>query len=276
MCGGIALQKRITMISISTSAARPPIAQPPQGRPINQHRSRRVTAGISPAHIAAVKAASPIVDVVGQHIDLRRQGAIFYGNCPWHSSKSARSFQVSPEHGTWRCWAGCGNGDVFAFVRKIFNSSFPDAVAYLARRAGIDLGAEIPAQVSVAFSHAQELKEINQKVRAAERAELQRIAGELADARRLHRVAGARLAQIERGATVRFIDEAALCVEALALAQEELRDLDAAYCVLAFAKDELRERFVARPEDRTTIITEILAVGFVATEKGFRHRVAVQ
>lgn len=273
-CGAVASPEKDPVIASYTSTARHSIL-PRQHRPVSQHRSRRALA-FSPAHIAAVKAASPVVDVIGQHVDLRRQGKNFPGPCPWHDSKSKRSFIVSPEYQTWKCW-GCNiGGDVFAFVRKYFNVTFPDAVAYLARRAGIDLS-KAPSREMVKQVELRVAAEENRaRLKEMELAEVRRIGGELADARRLYRAASTRLAWIEGGAPERFDDERDACFAAIALAADELRELDASYCVVSFGKSDLRERFISRPEDRATIIAEVLETGFVETEKGFRHRVAVQ
>lgn len=85
-----------------------------------------------------VRQAIDIVDLVGRHIPLRRQGRNYVGLCPWHDD-SRPSLQVNPERQSWRCWV-CGiGGDVFSFVMKMDGVSFPEALAMLADQAGIPL-----------------------------------------------------------------------------------------------------------------------------------------
>jgi DNA primase len=87
-----------------------------------------------------VKQAVDIVDLVGQYVPLRREGRAYKGLCPWHND-SRPSLQVNPERQSFKCWV-CGiGGDIFSFVMKQENVSFPEALAMLAERAGVSLGA---------------------------------------------------------------------------------------------------------------------------------------
>ena len=83
-----------------------------------------------------------IVDVVGSYVRLtKRSGSNLFGLCPFHSEKTP-SFSVSPDRQIYHCF-GCGKGgSVINFIMEIENLSFPDAVAFLARRAGMELPAE--------------------------------------------------------------------------------------------------------------------------------------
>ena len=83
-----------------------------------------------------VKQAIDIVDLVGSHIQLRRQGRNYVGLCPWHDD-SRPSLQVNPERQSFKCWVCDIGGDVFSFVMKIEGVEFPEALAMLADRAGI-------------------------------------------------------------------------------------------------------------------------------------------
>ena len=237
---------------------------------LSQH-SRR----ISSEKLAALKAASPIADVIGEFIELHRNGSRLVGCCPGHASKSGRSFQISPQFGFWKCWAGCGEGDVLDFLQWHLGLSFAGAVAWLAHRAGFDLDADIPNDAAFTVSAGRELKEINEKFRAAERAELIRLGRELADVRGLLRNASRRLSEIERGYPVHWPDEKETCIEAIALATDELRDLDAAYCLLAFGGEAECERFLAIPEERESLVQSAIACGYVANERGVRHQVGI-
>ena len=93
-------------------------------------------AGIPDDDIQRVRAASDLVSIAGERVVLRQRGRDFWGCCPFHNEKSP-SFKIDPDRQTFHCF-GCGaGGDVFAFVMKIDDLSFPDAVRELAKRAGI-------------------------------------------------------------------------------------------------------------------------------------------
>ncbi len=83
-----------------------------------------------------VKQAVDIVDLVGSHIQLRRQGRNYVGLCPWHED-TRPSLQVNPERQSFKCWVCDIGGDVFSFVMKIEGVEFREALQMLADRAGI-------------------------------------------------------------------------------------------------------------------------------------------
>jgi len=85
-----------------------------------------------------IKQAIDIVDLVGSHIQLRRQGRNYVGLCPWHDD-SKPSLQVNPERQSFKCWVCDIGGDVFSFVMKIEGVEFREALEMLAERAGIEL-----------------------------------------------------------------------------------------------------------------------------------------
>ncbi len=85
-----------------------------------------------------VRQATDLVDLVSRSINLRRQGQIYVGLCPWHDD-SRPSLQVNPQRRTWKCWVCNLGGDVFSFVMKREGVDFPEALRILAERAGIAL-----------------------------------------------------------------------------------------------------------------------------------------
>ena len=87
--------------------------------------------------VQAIRERADIVEIVSQYATLKQSGRVFKALCPFHSEKTA-SFQVDPERGLWRCWGACGTGgDVFSFVQKVDNLTFPEAAEKLARRYGL-------------------------------------------------------------------------------------------------------------------------------------------
>jgi DNA primase len=86
-----------------------------------------------------VKQQADIVKVIEGYIRLRKAGSQNYtGLCPFHKEKSP-SFSVHAVRQFYHCF-GCGvSGDVFSFVGKIENVSFPEAVRIVAGKCGIPL-----------------------------------------------------------------------------------------------------------------------------------------
>ena len=84
-----------------------------------------------------VKQQADIVRIVGDYIKLKKAGAQNYsGLCPFHGEKTA-SFSVHATKQFYHCF-GCGvSGDVFSFVQKIENITFPEAVRVVAEKLGI-------------------------------------------------------------------------------------------------------------------------------------------
>jgi DNA primase len=86
-----------------------------------------------------VKEQADIVRIVGEYVKLRKSGAQnFQGLCPFHQEKSP-SFSVHATRQFFHCF-GCGaSGDVFAFVQKLENISFPEAVRLIAEKLHIPM-----------------------------------------------------------------------------------------------------------------------------------------
>lgn len=88
--------------------------------------------------IQRIREAADIVEVISEHIQLRKTGRNFVGLCPFHGEKTP-SFNVNPELQIYKCFGCDAGGDVFKFVQQIDRVSFVEAVAHLAQRTGIAL-----------------------------------------------------------------------------------------------------------------------------------------
>ena len=85
-----------------------------------------------------VQAANDIVEIISQYVPLKRAGRNFKAACPFHQEKTP-SFMVNPEKQIFHCF-GCGaGGNVFSFLMRYENTSFPEALRQLAERAHIQL-----------------------------------------------------------------------------------------------------------------------------------------
>lgn len=95
-----------------------------------------------PQHIIEqVRQQSDIVDVIGEHVKLRKNNRNYIGLCPFHTEKTP-SFNVNAERGIFKCF-GCGKaGNVITFVEQHLHMGFVDAVRHLAQRSGIEIPEE--------------------------------------------------------------------------------------------------------------------------------------
>ena len=85
-----------------------------------------------------LSARNDIVEIVSQYVQLKKSGANYFGLCPFHNEKTG-SFSVSPDKQIFHCF-GCGaGGGVITFIMKAEGLTFPDAVRYLAERAGMQI-----------------------------------------------------------------------------------------------------------------------------------------
>jgi DNA primase len=86
-----------------------------------------------------LKQQADIVRIVGGYISLRKSGAQNYsGLCPFHKEKSP-SFSVHAARQFYHCFGCQASGDVFSFVQKIENVTFPEAVRAVAQKLGIPM-----------------------------------------------------------------------------------------------------------------------------------------
>ncbi len=79
-----------------------------------------------------------IESLIGNYVALKRAGSNLKGLCPFHSEKTP-SFVVYPVHNSFYCF-GCGiGGDAVTFVKQMEHLDYPDALEFLAKRAGITI-----------------------------------------------------------------------------------------------------------------------------------------
>ena len=89
-------------------------------------------------------ARSDIVDVVGSYVSLSPRGSEYWGCCPFHNEKTP-SFHVRPDQQMYYCFGCKKGGGVVNFIMEIENLSYPDAIHFLAKRAGIPVPEEARA-----------------------------------------------------------------------------------------------------------------------------------
>jgi DNA primase len=90
--------------------------------------------------VEEVRARADIVEIIGEHVQLKRAGKEFRALCPFHNEKTP-SFYVVPGKNFYKCF-GCGeSGDAFTFLMKKVGLSFQDAIRSVASKVGV----EVPA-----------------------------------------------------------------------------------------------------------------------------------
>src|ERR1039458_1839144 len=105
---------------------------------------------------STVKQQADIVRIVGEYVKLRKSGAQNYsGLCPFHQEKTA-SFSVHAGKQFFHCFGCNAGGDVFSFVQKIENITFPEAVRMVAEKLGIPMP-------KVTYSSPEEARQAKQR-----------------------------------------------------------------------------------------------------------------
>ena len=94
--------------------------------------------------VVQVQQANDIVDVITEHVSLKKKGREMVGLCPFHDDHRP-SMNVNSAKQIFKCFACGAGGDVFKFVQMRENLTFPQAIERLAERAGIKLR---PARVA--------------------------------------------------------------------------------------------------------------------------------
>jgi len=103
------------------------------------------TPRLHPDTIEAVRDRADIVDIVSQHVVLKKQGKDFVGLCPFHDDKSP-SFSVSPSKQFYYCFSCGAGGNGFKFLMELNKRSFADVVLELAQRYQVPVKTLEPAQ----------------------------------------------------------------------------------------------------------------------------------
>lgn len=85
-----------------------------------------------------VRDVADIVQVIGEHVRLKKAGVSYTGLCPFHGEKTS-SFSVNSQRQFFHCFGCHESGDVFSFMMKYHHMTFPEALKELARRYQIDL-----------------------------------------------------------------------------------------------------------------------------------------
>jgi DNA primase len=93
---------------------------------------------ISEQTIERVRESADIVGVIGEYVELKRQGSDYRGPCPFHQG-THRNFSVSPKKLNYYCFVCHEGGDVFKFLMTRLGVDWPTAVRMVAEKSGIEV-----------------------------------------------------------------------------------------------------------------------------------------
>ena len=88
--------------------------------------------------VEQVREAADIVQIIGEYVNLKRQGTDYRGPCPFHQG-THRNFSVTPKKKIYYCFVCHEGGDVFNFLQKRLGIEWPAAVKMVAEKAGIEV-----------------------------------------------------------------------------------------------------------------------------------------
>ena len=88
--------------------------------------------------IDLIRETADIVQIIGEHVPLRRTGSDYRGPCPFHQG-THRNFSVSPKKRIYYCFVCHEGGDVFNFLQKRLGLDWPSAVRLAAEKTGIEI-----------------------------------------------------------------------------------------------------------------------------------------
>lgn len=102
-------------------------------------------------------------DIVGSYVNLKKTGRNLTGLCPFHTEKTP-SFTVTPDKGMFYCYGCRKGGNIFNFIMEIEKLTFPEAVQFLADKAGVRLDLSADEGVSAENVFRKQLSDLYEKL----------------------------------------------------------------------------------------------------------------
>ena len=199
---------------------------------------------ISDEDIQKVREASDIVAIIGERSPVKQRGRDFWCCCPIHNEKTP-SLKIDPAAQLWHCF-GCGaGGDVFGYVMKTEDMSFPEAVRKLAERAHIDI-VEVGGRGGATQSRKARLREICRETAAFYHTQLMRNPSQDAGAARSYLASRGLGGKVPKTWTLGFAPGRGALVRHLSAAGYKADELIEANVATKGQDGKLRDRFYNR------------------------------
>ena len=87
--------------------------------------------------ISEIKEKADIVELISDHIPVKKSGAGYVSICPFHNDTKP-SMQISPQKGIFKCFSCGAGGDVFKFYSEFHKKDFSETLKDLALRYGVN------------------------------------------------------------------------------------------------------------------------------------------
>ena len=88
--------------------------------------------------VERIRESADIVQIIGEHVKLKRVGTGYRGPCPFHQGTKP-NFSVNPKTGFYKCFVCNEAGSVFTFVQKRLGMDFPSAIRMVAEKSGLEV-----------------------------------------------------------------------------------------------------------------------------------------
>lgn len=117
---------------------------------------------ISEEEIKNIQNNANIVDIISNYIPLTKSGGDYVGVCPFHDDHSP-SMHISTKLNIFKCFVCNTGGNVFTFVQKFENISYPEAVKKVAEKSGIEFKHDVDTRVNSRFKNEFDMMDLSLK-----------------------------------------------------------------------------------------------------------------
>jgi DNA primase len=112
--------------------------------------------------IEEIRRRADIASLIGEYVTLKKAGRNYLGLCPFHREKTP-SFTVSPDKQMFYCFGCSEGGNVFSFLMKLSNLTFPEAVRHLAKKVGVVIPERtMSREEKERYSLAEQIRRVNE------------------------------------------------------------------------------------------------------------------
>ena len=119
--------------------------------------------------INAIKMRLTIKDVVSSYVPVIAKSGRYWAKCPFHGGGNERtpSFAINEKDGFYHCFSCGESGDMFTFIMKMEHLTFPEAVEFLANKAGVELEVQSGRSEKKDKGEIEALYDLNQRLQGA-------------------------------------------------------------------------------------------------------------